>query len=323
MAVIFGRNTFVIPGMESTWGTESVSYFTKATKVISASLARVQQRDGRTNLSTSDGAVRRGFFDVFEETGGNLTVPLYYDSSGIYLQGLLGTSSSAAGGASGYIHTYDSDSTALSSQAFSLKLQRGSDANGMEAFLGCMVSGGTISVEAGSEMTLSMDLICKTSNARTTAITPTFTTTGTQIYHYEKSAGLTFNGVTYDLRSMEISIDNKLERRNVLGSKLTLSPDVTDYREITMTCEMDLEDNLLYTAMLAGTESSVEAVFTQTSGTDLIAFAFRNAIITDYSDPISSVGRLTRSVTFTALATASQGAFKIEIQNASSSSIAE
>ena len=138
----------------------------------------------------------------------------------------------------------------------------------------------------------------------------------------EKSAGLTFNGVTYDIRSMEISVDNKLERRNVLGSKLTLSPDVTDYREMTMTVEMDLEDNLLYTAFLAGTESSVETVFTQTSGTNLIAFAFRNAIITDYSDPISTVGRLTRSVTFTALAPASAGAFKIEIQNASSSSIA-
>ena len=316
MAVIYGRNTFVKTGVESTWGNVSGSMHTNTNRVISTTLARQQQRDGRTHLSTSDGATRMGFFDTFEETGGNLTIPFYYDGIGTFIKGLIGSATTTPAG-SDFIHEYKSNTTDFIS--FTCELQRGSDSTqGMEKFLGMKVASGTISVEAGSEMTLSMELIGKTSNNRASGITPTYNTGVQQVYHYE-SGGLTWNGTTYYIRSMEISVDNKLERRNLLGSKLTYEPDSTDYREITMSCELDLEDNNLYNDMIAGNQSAIEIIFTQTGSTNNINFIFQNAIITDYSDPISTVGRLTRSVTFTALSTTTTEAFKIRMRNGNSS----
>ena len=318
MAVIYGRNTFVKTGVEgsATWGVAASPMHTNTNRVISTTLARSQQRDGRTHLSTSDGATRMGFFDTFEETGGNLTVPFYYDGIGTISKALVGTATTTGAGPT-YVHEYKSNTTDFIS--FTTELQRGSDStSGMEKFLGCKVASGTISVEAGSEMTLSLEIIAKTSDTRASGITPTYNTAVKQVYHYE-SGGLSWNGNTYYIRSMEISVDNKLERRNLLGSKLTYEPDSTDYREITMSCELDLEDNNMYNDMINGTESAIEIIFTETGSSHNINFIFQNAIITDYSDPISTVGRLTRSVTFQALSSTTTEAFKIRILNSNSS----
>jgi len=319
MAVIYGRNTFVQTGVEGTWGTNPSPMHTHTNRVISTTLARTQQRDGATHLSTSNGATRMSFFDTFEETGGNLTVPLYYDGTGTFLKAAIGdATTSGIGGSSEYHHQYKSNTTDFIS--FSAKLQRGSDTStGMENFKGLKVATATINVEAGSEMTMSMELIGKTSDTRAgSGPTANYNTTSAQVYHYE-AGGLTFNGVTYYVRSMELSIDNKLERRNLLGSKLTYEPDSTDFREITMTCELDLENNNLYNAMIAGTESSVVILFTRSGSTHEMQFKLQNAIITDYSDPISTVGRLTASVTFTALSTTTTEALNVRVRNANSS----
>lgn len=318
MAVIYGRNTFVKTGVEgsATWGQASGSMHTNTNRVISTTLERQQQRDGRTHLSTSNGATRMGFFDTFEETGGNLTIPLYWDGTGMYLKAAIGDSTTTPAG-SDYVHEYKSNTTDFIS--FTCELQRGSDTtSGMEKFLGLKVASATINVEAGSEMTMSMELIGKTSDNRTSGITANYNTGVQQIYHYE-AGGLTWNGNTYYVRSMEISIDNKLERRNLLGSKLTYEPDSTDFREITMTCELDLEDNNLYNDMISGAESAAEIVFTKTGSSNTCGFRFQNAIITDYGDPISTVGRLTASVTFTALSTTTTEAFKVRLVNQNSS----
>tara|TARA_R100001086_G_scaffold66904_1_gene31190 strand:+ start:11813 stop:12778 length:966 start_codon:yes stop_codon:yes gene_type:complete len=316
MAVIFGRNTFVVPGLESTYGSAG-SYNTNANKVISTTLARSQQRDGRSSLSTSDGAIRKGFYDTFEETGGNLTIPVCYDGIGTFLKCMVGTVTTSSLGGPDYLHEYKSNTTDLDS--FSLKLQRGSDStSGREDFLGLKVSTASISVEAGGEMTLSMELIGKTADARTTGITGETFSTAEQVYHYEGST-LTFNGVSYNIRSLNLNIDNKLSRRNVLGSRQTLSPDVTDFREATMQVDLDLEDNNLYNAMLNKTESTLTCQFTQEGSTNFIELQFLNSIITDYDDSISTVGRITRSVTFTALAGASSEALRISVRNTNSS----
>jgi type VI protein secretion system component Hcp len=256
-----------------------------------------------------------GFFDTFEESGGNLTVPIYWDGTGTFLKAAIGSSTTTPAG-SDFVHEYKSSTTDFI--AFTCELQRGSDSTaGLERFLGLKVASATINVEAGSEMTMSMELIGKTSDARTSGITANYASHA-QIYHYE-AGGLTWNGNTYYVRSMEISIDNKIERRNLLGSKQTYEPDSTDFREITMTCELDLENNNLYNDMIAGTESAAEIVFTQTGGSNTCGFKFNNAIITDYSDPISTVGRLTASVTFTALSTTTTEAFKVRLVNTNAS----
>ena len=218
----------------------------------------------------------------------------------------------ATSGAGPYVHTYSSGSADLSAKSFSCKLQRGSATLGMEEFLGCVIASASISISAGEEATMSMEIIAKESETRAASITPTYNTTQTQVYHYEAGT-LSFNGVAYECRSMEFSVENSLERRNNLGSKLTASPDVTDFRDCTITVELDTtnaQQNLLYNAALSGTESQVLIHFSETGGSDIMSFYLINAIITDVSEPLNTVGRLTTTCTFTALAGASTEAWK-------------
>ena len=326
MAIVFGRNSYIITGAETTWGTASGAFNTNASRLISTTLQRTQERDRQSHLSTSDGAMSMGTFDTFELCEGNITVPVYYSGSGMFLQALCGRKV-VTSGSGPYTHYYRSDNTDMCAGAnmvaFSAKVQRGSAVNGHERFLGLVVSSGTISVEAGGEMTMSLEFIGKTADARTTSLTsPTFST-AKQVYHYEAGT-LSFNGVNYSVRSFEFTVDNKLERRNVLGSKLTESPDVTDFRECSISVELDVDsttENNFYTAALAGTESAVSITFTQSGASNTINFTLNNSIISDYSDPISTVGRLTRNVTFQCLAAPTNFGFKITVVNADSSGI--
>jgi len=316
MAVIFGRNTFVVTAPEVTWGV-TPAFNTNANRVISTTLARSIERSGATHLSVSDGAVRRSYFDVSESTGGNLTTPLYWDSCGLFLKATLGDVSTTPSG-SDFVHEYKTNTTDLPS--FSLKLQRGSDANGMEEFSGLKVSTASIDVANGSEATISMELIGKTGLTRGSKITPTYNATAQQVYHYQ-GGQLTFDGNSYHISSMSISIDNKLSRRMVLGSLLTLEPDVTDFRDIQMSISLTAENNNLYNAMLNKTEGPVEVVFTKSGTTDTMGFRFQNAVITDYSDDIGTVGIIEQSVTFAALATNTTEAFRIRLLNQNASAI--
>ena len=86
-------------------------------------------------------------------------------------------------------------------------------------------------------------------------------------------------------------------------------------REVTITATLDLSDNNLYNAQLAGTQSDVSLVFT--AGADTMTFLLRNAKITEYSDDVNSFGRIERSVTFFGLAdlSAPETAFKITMVN--------
>lgn len=311
MPILFGRNTFFKLAPEASYAVTG-AYKTNAVRTIDISMQTTQQRDRSNHLSSSDGAIAQSTFDQFRESGGSLSVPLYYSGSTLLLKALVGTITTTGG--SPYTHVLKSNTTSLDS--FTLALQRGSDANGQEVFTGCMINSGTISITAGEEASLSLDIIAKDSAARTApALVPTYNATQKRVQHYETIVDLTFNGVTYKVRSFEMTIENSLERRNVLGSKLTESPDVSDFRSCVVSVELDSENNNLYAAMLAGTESSCVIKFKETGSTNYMEFTLNNSIITDYSDPISTVGRLSQSVTFTALAGASTEAFKIEINN--------
>ena len=314
MAIVFGRNSFVLLAKEANWGVAG-SYETNANRIISTTLQSTQQRDKKAFLSTSNGVFSQSTFDSFTESGGSLEVPLYYEGSGMFLRAMAGKT--ATTGAGPYLHTYSSGDSDLSAKSFSCKLQRGSATNGMEEFLGCVISSATISIAAGEAASMSMEVIAKKSMSRAGSITPTYNATQTQVYHYEAGT-LAFNGVAYECRSMEFSVENSLERRNILGSKETASPDVTDFRDCSITVTLDTTDaqaNLLYNAGLDGTESQVLIHFNQTGGSDVMSFYLINAIITDVSQPLDTVGRLQTTCTFTALAGASTEAWKIEVTN--------
>ena len=124
-----------------------------------------------------------------------------------------------------------------------------------------------------------------------------------------------FNGSSYTIRSFEFTVDNKLERVNNLGSKLTGQPQISDVREVTITATLDLEDNDLYNAQLSGAQSDVTLTFT--AGADSLTFLLRNAKIIDYSDDVTSFGRIERTVSFLGLSDIGAGetAFRLTMVN--------
>lgn len=308
MALEFGRSAFIKYAEETTYGTPVST--TISNRVTSVSLSRSQERERTTHLSQSAAAFAVATFDAFEQAGGSVEMPVFYQGLGLLLKVATGATIVTTGSGP-YTHVFE-PTTDLKS--LTIEFQRGTGSS--EKFEGCMVSTMSISCEAGAEASASVEFIAETAATRTTAITPSFGT-GAQVFHHQAGT-LSYNGNAYTVRSFEFSLDNKLERVNNLGSKLTGQPQISDVREVMITCTLDLEDNNLYNSQLAGDSSDVELAFT--SGTDSITFLLRNAEIVDYSDDVTSFGRIERTVTFMGIA-GSNTAFKITMINDDSTGI--
>jgi hypothetical protein len=302
MPLQFGRSAFIKYAEETTYGTPVSA--TISNRVTSVSLSRSQERERTTSLSQSAAAFALGTFDGFEQAGGTIEMPVFYKGLGQLIKCAVGGATTTGGGP--YTHVYEPSTTLPS---LSIIFQRGTGSH--EKFEGCLINTMSISCEAGAEASASFEIIAETAGARDSAITPTFGD-GSQMFHHQAGV-LAFNGVDYTVRSFEFSLDNKLERVNNLGSKLTGEPQISDVREVMITATLDLSDNNLYNAQLANTQSDVTLTFT--AGADSCAFLLRNAKITEYSDDVNSFGRIERTVTFMGLATTSETAFKITIIN--------
>ena len=125
-----------------------------------------------------------------------------------------------------------------------------------------------------------------------------------------------------EIRSFELTLDNKLERKNVLGSKLTSQPVISDVREVTMSITADCDDNSVYASQLAGNSGLVSIRFTSTAtSSHYIEFQLSNAVIEDYSDSVTSFGRVERTFSVRGLASTASNGLVIEIRNGNSSAI--
>ena len=310
MPLQFGRSAYIALGEESTYGTP-VSTTGINNRVFSVSMARKQERERTTHLSQSSAAFAVNTFDGFEMAGGTIELPLVYKGIGLLLKSAIG--SVATTGAGPFLHTFNPSADLPS---MSINVQRGTGSS--EKFEGCMVSTMTLSCEAGGEARASFEIIAETALSRTGALSsPTFGD-GAQIFHFQSST-LSYDSNTYSMRSMELSLDNKLERVNYLGSKLTTQPQISDVREVTLTVTMDLEDNNLYNSQISGTASNVEVTFT--SGADSFNILLRGAEIVDYDDAVNSFGRIERTITFFGLSDSSNEALRIEMTNDNASAI--
>ena len=310
MPLQFGRSAYIALGEESTYGTP-VSTTGINNRVFSVSMARKQERERTTHLSQSSAAFAVNTFDGFEMAGGTIELPLVYKGIGLLLKSAIG--SVAPTGAGPFLHTFNPSADLPS---MSINVQRGTGSS--EKFEGCMVSTMTLSCEAGGEARASFEIIAETALSRTGALSsPTFGD-GAQIFHFQSST-LSYDSNTYSMRSMELSLDNKLERVNYLGSKLTTQPQISDVREVTLTVTMDLEDNNLYNSQISGTASNVEVTFT--SGADSFNILLRGAEIVDYDDAVNSFGRIERTITFFGLSDSSNEALRIEMTNDNASAI--
>ena len=320
MSILFAQNSFLRVGEESSWGTEQATT-TQDIRIISSTLQLVQERERTTHLSVPTSGMQSGTFEGFRNAGGAIDIPAYYDGIGVLIKAALG-SLATTGGSAPYTHTYTPASTLPS---LTIQFQRGTNLNNSrEDFLGMKVNTMTISAEAGSEMTISFDLIGKDADTRTTNIASDFPAHD-EILHFEAgslSLGSSFSPTSLDIRSFELTLSNAIDRRNLLGSKLTGEPVFTDLREVTMSVTCDVTDNTLYNASLTGTTDDVSLQFTRTAdATHHFKMTLSNATIEDYNDNITAFGRVERTFTFRGTANATNPGLTIEIKNASSNGL--
>ena len=287
MSLQFGRGAFIKIGEESTYGTVASSTPVNS-RLISASFQKTQEKERKTHLSQSGaGGFQNGHFEAFLNVGGNIDLPLLYEGSGILLKAALGKVTTTDQGESEdprYQHDYEPASDG-ELPSLSIGLQRGTGS--YEVFKGCKIANMSISGSAGEEVTASFEIVAQDANSRGSSTTSSFGS-GRQIFHFE-SGELGYNNNDYKMKSFELSLDNKIERRNVLGSKKTLEPITNDIKDITLNVTLEMEDNVLYTAYLAGTQSDVEFTFTN-SEDDAVTILIRNCYITDYDDNINTFG---------------------------------
>jgi len=318
MPLEFGRGAFIKLGEEGTYGTIAAS-MPVDNRIISASFQKTQEKERKTHLSQSGaGGFQNGHFDAFLNVGGSIDLPLLYEGTGMLIKAAVGavTTTDLSPATPQYQHDYEPASDG-ELPSLSIGLQRGTGE--YEVFLGCKVATMGISGTAGEEVTASFEIIAQNSNARSTATTSTFGS-GRQIFHFE-SGDLSYNSATYKMKSFELSLDNKLERRNVLGDKKTLEPITNDVKDITLSVTLEMQDNNLYTAYLDGTQSDVEFTFTNSDG-DLCNVLIRNCYITDYDDSVNTFGALERTMTFVGEGDASNEPIRIRMTNNQSSGVA-
>ena len=316
-AAKLGRGTFINLGEESTWGN-AVSP-TVSNRIASESLKRTQERSQKTHLSTSLGVFAFSpAFDGFEICEGDIEHPIGYNGSGLLLKAACGALATTGPVGPDYTHTYSAGTTG-DLPSLTCHLQRGNSTS--ERFYGLIVSSMSLSIEAGGQMMGSFSFVGKSAETRTAAITSSFNASNLDVFHYEASS-LSYNGNTYDLRSMNLNLENQVERRNLLGSKLTAQPSITDLRTITLECTADHEGDVLYNSQIDGDISDVVISFT--NGSLSLTITLKSCQITAYSDDINSGGRIENSVTFQGFADAggANDAFTIAIVNTQASGIA-
>ena len=320
MSILFAQNSFLRVGEESSWGAGLGSNH-QDIRMISSTLQIVQERERTTHLSVPTSGMQSGTFEGFRNAGGSIDIPAYYDGIGVLIKAALGDLASSAGPAP-YTHTYTPASTLPS---LAVTFQRGTNLNNSrEDFKGMKVNTMTISAEAGSEMTISFDLIGKDAAARTSNETAAFPSHD-EVLHFEAgdlTLGSSFSPTALQIRSFELTLSNAIDRRNLLGSKLTGEPVFTDLREVTMSVTCDVTDNTLYNASLSGTQDDVSLQFTRTADTNHhFKMTLSNATIEDYNDNITAFGRVERTFTFRGTANATNAGLTIEIKNGSANGL--
>ena len=304
-----GRSGAIGIAVETTYGT-AVSR-TNWRPVISSGLQRSPSVVPRTDLHAG-GPTRRSKFTEREEAGGDVSLLATYDNIGMLLKAALGAVSTSGSGP--YTHVYTLADTLPS---LTIENIRGTATNS-EVFEGVKVSSMGLECSAGTEMVMSLGFIAETAAARASAGTPSYSATENVALHHQ-AGQLTFNSVAYDIASFNLTLSTGIDRRDLLGSKLTKEPLRTGYAEISLSVTLEAAD-ALYTAVLAETES--DTTITWTKGASSIAFEVQNAYIESASDPISDAGIVTQDVTLKGLSDGTNHGLKITVINGNSSGTA-
>ena len=306
-----GRTAALGIAAESTWGT-AVSR-TVWFPLVRESMARKVTKTKIPVLSDGVLATQRAHFIERDEAGGTVEILCTYEGFGLLWQHAMGTVATGAPSGGIYPHTYTR--AASLPTGLTMEIVRGNGSS--EVFEGCKISKMTVKIAAGGLMMVTLDIIGETSGGRASAGTPSYTTSRDLRVLHSQAGQFGWNSVNYDLFSLELSIDNRLERWYTLGSALTSQPQRTGYANITLKAELGWSSNAFNTALTADTEADGTITFTG-GGSRSIAITLQNAYIDDVSDPVDGPGILKQSATFIGQDDGTDAGLKVIVSNTQS-----
>jgi hypothetical protein len=232
------------------------------------------------------------------------------------LEQAMGTNSTT--GAGPYAHALTLAGPLLA--GLTVAIERGNSAAD-DVLLGCKVNRLTLSCAKGEVAKLRVELIGMTANARTndTAASLTALASSFMIKHHH-AGQLTYNSVSYTLKSFELVIDNKIARVDQLGSAASDEPTLTDHQEITIRATLTGTSNTLQAAHRAQTGANVTLTFSDSPRS--LAITGHNAEVIDYGDPIQGVGIVEQSITWRCIGNDTNNGLAITLTNADSTLVA-
>ncbi len=310
MALPFhGRGAAHGLGEESTYGTP-VSR-TNWLRVNSSDIARNIVRNYRPGLvGVAGGINRRRTVSGATEAGGPAEYVFAYEGCGILLKHAMGTVSSTGTGP--YTHTYTIDDlpTGLTLE----DIQSGDSGSVMQLAEGGKINRLALRFPGPSDAALiGVDYLFEDIAAFASAGTPTYGAGDLEAIGHQLGQ-LGWNGNNYDLLSLEMVIDNKLTRRNKLGSRLTKEPTRSDFVEVIWRGEIEWENNNAITDYRSEIQGDVTATATGT-GNHSAAFTLHNANMWSLSKPINTAGVIRQRFEFRGLDDGTDEGFKAVVIN--------
>ena len=310
MAEFFGRGSGFGHAKESTWGT-AVSR-TNWVQIYSCSL---QERPEFAFIDhLSNGAA--DYADDYQTrtiVSGDLETPLLFEGMGLLLEAGMGAVPSTTGSGP-YVHTFN---RGTSFPGLTAELIRGNSGKS-EILSGVVFSNWSLLFESGAVARFNASMLAKNATAsRNTAGTATYAGTVTNramLGHHVGS--ITFASNSYGCQRIEISVDNKLERLEDLGSLLTNHPGMSGYGEVIIRATIAYRNDQLYNDYRAGTTSNL--TFSVTSGADVLAVTARNCRIRSAPGAIDGAGLITQEIEFAAKSDSSNGALTFALTNGQS-----
>jgi len=272
--------------------------------IISSTLKSNTAKAPSPTLFTGDSGMAKRHHKLRNEAGGQVVFPFSYGGIGYLLEAAFG----AVTGAGPFVYTLGGQN-ALPSLTIEDVLGDSGNANTYE---GAMLSRFMMAWAAGDTGgRCTMDVIAEKSSAvgAKTALT---TDTSTVVMPYE-SGLFSFNGNTYNLNTLEIVIENGIDRRMKLGSLFTKQPQPVNQRRVTVKIALDVDD-AFEAAQIADTQG--DATITLTDGARIAAFTIQNAYVETTDSPRNSHGIVELSVGMIAEDDGTDAGLSLSITNA-------
>lgn len=238
---------------ETTWGTAVT---------VDEWLPFVSEDVQRDENHTVSNAIRAGRFVMTSDQwnggviqiGGPVHLELHNKNIRTLLKAMFGTET----GSSPYTYTPADNSNV----GFTMQFGRPDIGGTVNAFTypGTKINSWEISAKVGEIVALTINVISKSETTSTVLAAPSYPST--MLPFKFSGASLTIAGSAVNtVREMSLAGDNKLSRRNFLGSQTTAEPYSTDLYAYTGTVATDFESLTAYNRFVTGTEAALVMTF--------------------------------------------------------------